>query len=391
MGVQYMICHWAINRTDPQNLLSTTLDVPLHWPCHRTQQNQTLPFMRAQHPSNSSINLSPVGGPLISPKPIWCYLGFYFNHKLNFNYHMHFYTMKCLSTLNTMKILGNSARGLFPIQKRLLYRTCILPIALYGFQLWFFKSASIVKNLAELRKIQQRAALWITKAFCVSQLCYGPVVTYCMVYHYTKRVMLARLLANKGLAIYVVYLNRYFVIPPWYYLVVTFLWHCMLFSEGIKAIAGLIPIALHFQKPNGRCYLWYASIPPYYAINLLLDSQHAKNQPLYRAAISNLKSPIKDINEHLNNVNNYFNSLHPLFFSGSRVVNHFSGRISFYSSSSLSNKDLHIHLQNINQVFHSSQISSHSMAIITDEDIKKSHVAIAVIYIWSDNSVVKQV
>ena len=24
-----MICHWAINRTDPQNLLSITLDVPL--------------------------------------------------------------------------------------------------------------------------------------------------------------------------------------------------------------------------------------------------------------------------------------------------------------------------------------------------------------------------
>ena len=43
-----------------------------------------------------------------------------------------------------------------------------------------------------------------------------------MVYYYTKRVMLARLLANKGLAIYVVHLNRYFVIPPWYYLVVTF-------------------------------------------------------------------------------------------------------------------------------------------------------------------------
>jgi len=45
-------------------------------------------------------------------------------------------------------------------------------------------------------------------------LCYGPVVTYCMVYYYTKRVMLARLLANEGPAIYVVYLNRYFAIPP---------------------------------------------------------------------------------------------------------------------------------------------------------------------------------
>ena len=51
------------------------------------------------------------------------------------------------------------------------------------------------------------------------QLYYGPVVTYCIVYHYTKRATLVRLLANKGLAIY---LNRYFVIPPWYYLVVTF-------------------------------------------------------------------------------------------------------------------------------------------------------------------------
>ena len=38
----------------------------------------------------------------------------------------------------------------------------------------------------------------------VLQLHYGPVVTYCMVYHYTKRTMLARLLANKGPAIYIV-------------------------------------------------------------------------------------------------------------------------------------------------------------------------------------------
>ena len=34
------------------------------------------------------------------------------------------------------------------------------------------------------------------------------------VYHYTKRATLARLLANEGEAIYVVHLNRYFVIPP---------------------------------------------------------------------------------------------------------------------------------------------------------------------------------
>ena len=33
MGMRYIICHWAINRTDPQNSLSTTLDVPLHLSC----------------------------------------------------------------------------------------------------------------------------------------------------------------------------------------------------------------------------------------------------------------------------------------------------------------------------------------------------------------------
>ena len=30
METQYTICRWTINRSDPQNLLSVTLDVPLH-------------------------------------------------------------------------------------------------------------------------------------------------------------------------------------------------------------------------------------------------------------------------------------------------------------------------------------------------------------------------
>ena len=42
---------------------------------------------------------------------------------------------------------------------------CILPIVLYGFNLWFFKGALIVKNVNELKKIQQGAALWITGTF----------------------------------------------------------------------------------------------------------------------------------------------------------------------------------------------------------------------------------
>jgi len=147
------------------------------------------------------IDLSSIGGPIISPKSIWQYLGFYFDWKLNFNYHIHFYATKCMSTLNAMKMLGNSLRGLLPIQKRLLYRTCILSIALYGFQLWFFKGVLTLKNINKLKKMQRQATLWITSAF--------------------------------------------HTLP----------------SEGIKAITGLIPITLHLQKLNGRHHLWHAFIP----------------------------------------------------------------------------------------------------------------------------------
>jgi len=295
-------------------------------------------FTRARHPPNPSIDLSSVGGPVISPKPIWRYLGFYFNCRLNFNYHTHFYVTKCLSTLSAMKMLGNSSRGFLPIQRRLLYRTCILSIALYRFQLWFFKGTSIIKNITELKKMQQRAALWITGAFQTFS------------------------------------------------------------SEGIEAIASLIPITLHLRKLNGRHHLCYASIPPSHAINSLLDSQHAKNQMPHKTATSkltakqqaNLKSPIKDVNERLNSIRNCFNPLHPLFTPGSRIVDHFSSRISFHSPSSSSDEDLNQHLQNLNLAFRSSQVNHNSAAVITDGGIKKSHVVTAAVHIWADNSVIKQ-
>jgi len=74
-------------------------------------------FTRAQHSLNPSIDQLSVKGPIISPKPIWQYLDFYFNCRLNFNYHTYFYATKCLFTLSTTKMLRNSSRGLLPIQK----------------------------------------------------------------------------------------------------------------------------------------------------------------------------------------------------------------------------------------------------------------------------------
>jgi len=71
-----------------------------------------------------------------------------------------------------------------------------------------------------------------------------------MVYHYTKRAMLVRLLANKGPVIYVVHLNRYFFIPPWYYLVVTF---C---DKAIQNICQCIKSCVTIDLILYRCLPW---------------------------------------------------------------------------------------------------------------------------------------
>ena len=67
-----------------------------------------------------------------------------------------------------MGMLGNSTRALPPLEKRLLYRACVLPIATYGFRLWFFKGAKNKTAFKILTQMQRKAALWITGAFCTS-------------------------------------------------------------------------------------------------------------------------------------------------------------------------------------------------------------------------------
>ena len=115
-----------------------------------------------------------------------------------------------------MKILGNLSRGLIPIQKRHLFRCFILLIALYSFQLWYYNKAPLLYLLKELRKMQ-RAALWISDAFCTF-----PIL-------------------------------------------------------GIKAITGSIPIYLYLQKLSSRFHLKAHSLPPNYIIKSILEMKSSND------------------------------------------------------------------------------------------------------------------
>ena len=111
------------------------------------------------------LNLLSIRGPILHPKNLWKYLGFIFDQKLMFHQHVDFYSNKAISTVKYIRLLGNSSWEINPTQKHLLYRCCILPITLYGFQLWFYNKAPLSYLIKVLRKIQRRAAIWILGAF----------------------------------------------------------------------------------------------------------------------------------------------------------------------------------------------------------------------------------
>ena len=121
------------------NVLSKLLDS--FGPIIEHSKTEIFHFSRSQGFFNPPpLDLSLLGGLILQPKDSWRYLGFIFDCKLTFHKHIDHYTNKAISMVKYMKLLGNSLQGISPLQKHLLYRCCILPIALYGFQLWFYNN-----------------------------------------------------------------------------------------------------------------------------------------------------------------------------------------------------------------------------------------------------------
>ncbi|CAA7271385.1 unnamed protein product [Cyclocybe aegerita] len=108
------------------------------------------------------------GATPLKPKTYWRYLGFYFDRRLTFHEHVRYYATKAFTTVQAMRMLGNSTRGLSPKQRRLLYRSCVVPIATYGYRLWYFDGARNKGTMNQLKRMQRKAALWITGAFRTS-------------------------------------------------------------------------------------------------------------------------------------------------------------------------------------------------------------------------------
>ena len=77
------------------------------------------------------LNLSILDGSILCSRETWKYLGFIFNRKLSFHQYVDFYMNKAILMVKYTKILENSVCNLISYQKQLLYKSCVLPIALY--------------------------------------------------------------------------------------------------------------------------------------------------------------------------------------------------------------------------------------------------------------------
>jgi len=91
-------------------------------------------FSRAHNDSNPELDFSAISAPTLKPKTYWRYLRFYFDQCLSFKEHVWYYSTKAHSMVKAIGMLGNSSRGLFLLEKCLLYCSCIVPIATYGFR-----------------------------------------------------------------------------------------------------------------------------------------------------------------------------------------------------------------------------------------------------------------
>jgi len=224
------------------------------------------------------LDLTPIGGSVLHPKDSWQYLGFYFNRKLLFKHHINFYSHKAISTVKCMKMLGNLSRGLIPLQKCCLYKYCVLPIALYGFQAWYYNKVPLNYPLKILRKLQQRAALWISGVFQTSP------------------------------------------------------------SGEIETISGLIPIYLHIKKLYNQFLSRGFSLPHNHIIKAIIfpdnSSPHiAHNISLNTLTLNqrrHLNSPLIDMDNKKNEFAPSFDPFNHKFSPENHLIDSFSDRISFH-------------------------------------------------------------
>ena len=236
---------------------------------------------------------------------------------------------KAIFTIKCIKILDNSLKGLISLQKRYLYICCILPIALYGFQLWYYNKAPLDYSLRILRKIQQRAALWIIRAFLTSLIL------------------------------------------------------------DIEAIASLMPIHFHLKKLQARFHLRGYLLPSNHIIKSIINTDGLNESIAYYHLFLNkltpkqwsqLYSPLINMDNKCNKFLSSFSPFNKEFSLGKRLINSLLDWFSFHAQTHNINKYIH----DLDNITISTFNNLHISMVLLDARIR-NNIAIFISHIYSHN------
>ena len=90
------------------------------------------------------------------------YLGLFIDHKLSWHKHVKIMATRARGTFKSMKLLGNSVKGLDHGSWRLAYNAICLPVLTYGSPIWFKQQKQLSKIL---QGVQDEAVRWMLGAF----------------------------------------------------------------------------------------------------------------------------------------------------------------------------------------------------------------------------------
>ena len=161
-------------------------------------------------------------------------------------------------------------------------------------------------------------------------------------------------------------------------------------SEGIKALAGLIPIKYHLQKLAERSLIWLFKLLENHIIQHLMDnSSHCPNSsnPHTIGSLTNhqrniTKGHIIDSKTKSYGIFPSFAPLHQEFIPGQRISDIFSDCFSF-NSVDKKEKD-NIYAQELDNLVLSNSIPS-SALIVTDASIK-DNITTSIVHVHQANS-----
>jgi len=162
-------------------------------------------------------------------------------------------------------------------------------------------------------------------------------------------------------------------------------------SEGIEAIAGIIPIRFHLQKITRRSQIRPFKLPTNHILRELMDDSPLSSNNPNPHTVGSLTNHQKNIAKgHLidscNKTYDIFPSFSPLnpgFFPGSRITDNFSDQFSFNLVNKKEKEKDKIRTQELDDMVLRNSSSLYTALVITDASIKNdiatsiSHIHIA--------------